>query len=75
MFRQNMLLQFNKRNINNNKSFNNKLDNKKKNNLVEFSNLSTPALVGLSLLIPPKPSKDKLNKSKFYNRNKGKTAS
>jgi len=74
MFRQSMLSKFNKRNMSNNKPFNNKSD-KKKNNPVEFFNLPVPVLKKPSLSVPPRLSKEELNKSKFYKKNLGKIAS
>jgi len=75
MFRQSMLSKFNKRNMSNNKPFNNKSDKKKKNNPVEFFNLPVPVLKKPSLSVPPRLSKEELNKSKFYKKNLGKIAS
>jgi len=61
--------------MNNNKSSNNKLDNKRKNIPVKFSNLSTPVPIYPLPLVPSRLSKKKLNKSKFYKKNKSKNTS
>jgi len=61
--------------MNNNKSSNNKLDNKRKNIPVKFSNLSTPVPIYSLPLVPSRLSKKKLNKSKFYKKNKSKNTS
>jgi len=75
MFRQNVSSQFNKNNVNNYKLANNKSENKKKNIPVKFSNLPTPISIRPPSLVLPKPSKEKLTKSKFYKKKKGKSTS
>jgi len=69
-----MSSQFNKRDVSNNKSSNNKSDNNNKNNPVEISNLPASASIGPFPPVPPRPSKEELNKFKFYKKNSGKTA-
>jgi len=75
MFRQNILSQFNEKNMNNNKSSNNKLNNKRKNIPVKFSNLPAPAPIDSLPLVPPRLSREKLNKYKFYKKKKDKNTS
>lgn len=71
IFRQNMLSQFNGKNVNNNK-LSNKLDNKRKNISVKFSNLPTSVPIGLLSPVSLRPSKENLNKSKFYKKKEDK---
>ena len=66
-----MFSQFNRKNVINNKSFDNKSDIKKKNILVKFSNLST--LVRSLSPISFRLFKKELSKFKFYKKNKEKT--
>jgi len=61
--------------MSNNKLFNNKSNKKNNNNPVEFSNLPAPVPKRPSPSVPPRLSKEELNKSKFYKKNLGKTAS
>jgi len=51
----------------------NKSRKSSKTNSVKFSNLPTLVLVGLPPLVPPRLSKEEMNKSKFHGKNKGKT--
>lgn len=66
IFRQNVILQFNRKNVNTTR-------NSLKTNLVEFPNLPTSVLVGPSLPISSRLSKEEMNKFKFYSKNKEKT--
>ena len=56
--------------MNNNKLSSNKLDNKRKNILVKFSNLPALALVKPLPLVSLRLSKEKLIQSKFYKKKK-----
>ena len=59
--------------MNNYKMTNNKLDNKKKNVSVKFSNLLTPTPIGPLSSVPPRLSKERLTKSNFYKKKEGKS--